>query len=363
MSNNSDDPTNKRTTLLLLQKAQTRLSAVKDTLLLQNQPPSPIIPYKFPPFDALPQIPSQPQGSLWTFFGAQDELGTLNLLTPRLIAHTAATEIKTGRHIQLDWCLSENVQFPAFGRRKFTQKVIAGAGKHVGFDDEVTFNTQSGSQWDGFKHFGHQKTRMYYNGLSHDEALRSTRNGIHRWCENGGIVGRGVLVDWLRWYEKTRGSPPSPVSRHEIPVADLEECLKWQGTTMRPGDILLVRSGYTRWHNLATEAERRKGTQEQALSIGLENNERSVRWLYDHHFAAVAGDTMAFEAWPPPWKSGWVLHEWLLVQWGTPIGELWNLEELSEMCEREQRWTYFLTSAPLHVKGGVGSPPGAIAIF
>ena len=76
--------------------------------------------------------------------------------------------------------------------------------------------------------------------------------------------------------------------------------------------------------------------------------------------------------------------EWLLTEWGTPIGEMWDLETLSKVCEKEGRWTFFLTSAPLHVKGGVGtfkrsaqsdvcdkqltnfmtgSPPGAIAIF
>ena len=181
-------------------------------------------------------------------------------------------------------------------------------------------NTQSGSQWDSLKHFAHQKSQMYYNGLSHDEALKSDTNGIHNICERGGIVGRGVLVDWLSWYEKTHGDPPSAVSRHEIPISELEECLQWQGTSTKPGDILLVRTGYTRWHNYASPVERKRGTQESALAIGLQNNETTVRWLYDHHFAAVASDTIAFEAWPPPFKKGWVLHEWLLVQWGTPIG-------------------------------------------
>lgn len=79
-------------------------------------------------------------------------------------------------------------------------------------------------------------------------------------------------------------------------------------------------------------------------------------------YCKTAAD-LGYQAWPPPFSSGWTLHEWLLVQWGTPIGELWNLEELSAICEQEKRWTFFLTSAPLHVRGGVGSPPGAIAIF
>jgi len=139
--------------------------------------------------------------------------------------------------------------------------------------------------------------------------------------------------------------------------------MRYQGLTPQPGDIMLVRSGYVRWHNYANPTERKRGTQDNSVAIGLQNNEATVRWLYDQHFAAVGGDTVAFEAWPPPMETGWCLHEWLLTQWGTPIGEMWDLETLSKVCEKNGRWSFFLTSAPLHVKGGVGSPPGAIAIF
>lgn len=343
----------------VFQKAQDRLSSVAASI---TGPPTP----QFPPFDQLPKVEGQPQGCMWGYFdkdGQKDELGTLNLLTEELVRRAAAAEIRTGHHIQLDWPL-ENVEFPGFDRKKFEHKVIDLAP--LGFaslDDEISINTQSGSQWDSLKHFAHQKSRMYYNRLSHEDATKTDTNGIHRWCERGGIVGRGVLVDWLSWYEQKHGDPPSPVSRHEIPVSELDECLRWQGTAARPGDILLVRSGYVRWHDRASPEERRKGTQQNSVAIGLQNNETTVRWLYDHHFAAVAGDTVAFEAWPPPLRKGWCLHEWLLVQWGTPIGEMWDLETLSKACQREGRWSFFLTSAPLHVKGGVGSPPGAIAIF
>lgn len=115
--------------------------------------------------------------------------------------------------------------------------------------------------------------------------------------------------------------------------------------------------------SFASPEDRKRGTQDNSVAIGVQNSEETVRWLYDRHFAAVAGDTVAFEAWPPPLEAGWCLHEWLLVQWGTPIGEMWDLEELSKVCEKNGRWSFFLTSAPLHVKGGVGSPPGAIAVF
>lgn len=41
------------------------------------------------------------------------------------------------------------------------------------------------------------------------------------------------------------------------------------------------------------------------------------------------------------------LHEWLLGMWGTPIGEMLDLETLSEICKRNNRWSFFVTGAPL----------------
>jgi hypothetical protein len=58
-----------------------------------------------------------------------------------------------------------------------------------------------------------------------------------------------------------------------------------------------------------------------------------------------------------------VLHNFLIAFWGTPIGELWDLEELARLCEKHQRWSFFLTSAPLNIEGGVASPNNAMAIF
>jgi hypothetical protein len=53
----------------------------------------------------------------------------------------------------------------------------------------------------------------------------------------------------------------------------------------------------------------------------------------------------------------------MLSMWGMPIGELWDLEGLAEKCKELGRWTFLLTSAPVNVPGGVGSPPNALAMF
>ncbi|KAL7953712.1 putative cyclase domain-containing protein [Trichoderma compactum] len=322
--------------------------------------------FMFPDFDDLPEVPHCPKGCVWGFYdrdGVKDQVGSLNLLTTAVVK-AASSEIETGRHVQLDWPL-EALKFPGFGRRTINQKVIDSSAtlNEYALDDELHLNTQSGSQWDSLKHYAYQKGQMFYNGLSYQEAKTSDRNGIHNWCERGGIVGRGILVDMVRHYEKTTGKVPDAWSTFEITVSDLEAALAHQGTVPRQGDILLIRSGYIKRHNESTDDERRAGTQQNSHAIGLAPSEETVRWLYKHHFAAMAGDTVAFEAWPRDMANPWALHEWCLVWWGTPLGELWNLEELSRQCEQHSRWSFFLTSAPLNVRGGVGSPPGAIAIF
>jgi kynurenine formamidase len=101
--------------------------------------------------------------------------------------------------------------------------------------------------------------------------------------------------------------------------------------------------------------------QDKQEYIGVRADEDAFRWFWNQHFAAVACDTMSFENWPPSGPD--LLHERFLSFWGTPIGEIWNLEELARIAKSNNRWTFLLTSAPLHVPGGVASPPNVIAIF
>ncbi|KAI0168541.1 hypothetical protein BJ166DRAFT_611555, partial [Pestalotiopsis sp. NC0098] len=320
--------------------------------------------FEFPDFDDLLATENRPSGSLWGFFdrdGHKDEIGTLNLLTADVILE-AAKEIKHGRHIQLDLPL-HHPEVAGFGRLPLQHNLVDMMPKgFVGFDDEIHLNTQSSSQWDSLKHFGHQRDRKFYNGLTLEEAKQSSRNAIHNVCQRGGIVARGILVDWLAWWEhrnQGREVPPA-ISNHTIFVADIRDVLDYQKTEIKQGDILLVRTGYVRWQ-LQASSSMRASAAGQGHSIGMANNMETVRWLYNNHFAAVAADNPAFEATPIPEEC--CLHEWLLCHWGTHIGELWNLEDLSRVCKELGKWSFFLTSAPLHVEGAVASPPGAIAVF
>lgn len=88
----------------------------------------------------------------------------LNLLTPSVVRE-AAKEIKLGLHVQLDWSMNK-LEFPGLGRIPMNHKIknLSGAG-FVAFDDEITINTQTSSQWDGLKHVSNYPRTSHRPGL------------------------------------------------------------------------------------------------------------------------------------------------------------------------------------------------------
>ena len=79
-----------------------------------------------------------------------------------------------------------------------------------------------------------------------------------------------------------------------------------------------------------------------------------LRWIWEN-FSAVAGDQPSFERWPFPMGAGALpaLHEVLLGGWGCPIGELFDLERLAAECRARGHWSFFVSSEPCNVPGGV----------
>ena len=86
----------------------------------------------------------------------------------------------------------------------------------------------------------------------------------------------------------------------------------------------------------------------ESTLIGVQSNFEMARWLWENHFAAVAGDMPGFEQ-APLWEAEVQLHQVILGGWGMPIGELFDLEELARECKRLGRNTFFVSSVPLKV--------------
>lgn len=140
------------------------------------------------------ELPPAPRGgrSAWGLFGADDNLGLINLLTPERIA-AAASLVRRGRVFPLDLPLgSVN---PALARSRGTARhtIVHDPGSS-GFDDLYdNFYPQCSSQWDSLGHVGYAPDE-FYNGATEADVLAGTRNTIDHWARHG-IAGRAVLLD------------------------------------------------------------------------------------------------------------------------------------------------------------------------
>ncbi|KAL4956751.1 hypothetical protein BDW69DRAFT_202669 [Aspergillus filifer] len=360
-----------------------RLANIVDTLTGRGTAQNPNeIPWnpdnsRFPSRKELPKIPGAPEGAAWVW-GKDDQIGRLNLLTPSRVK-AAAAEIKTGEMVRLDLPLGVP-KAPAFGREVFEHE-IKNLGGGVGYDDVYHLNTQSGTQWDGFRHFAHLGSKCFYNGATAadiDGPNPTDRCSIHHWA-NHCIASRAILLDY-KFYAESHGRDYDPYTSHAISFADLSACAAFQGFdirpesqggSIRPSDILLIRSGFVQRYNELSPLEREKvatRSHENLAFAGLKQEESILDWLHDCYFTAVAGDSPTFEVWPVTSTEGGrgdikFMHQNILALWGMPLGEMWDLEKLAGKCRGLNRWTFFVSSAVTNVVGGVSSHPNAMAIF
>ncbi|KAK0493304.1 hypothetical protein EDD18DRAFT_1406232 [Armillaria luteobubalina] len=326
-----------------------------------------------PTFDELPMFKNH-KGCAWQVWGPDDQLGTINLLSAEVVRTAASDEIKTGQTVSLNWPLNFPSK-PMFRRRSPEILVIDKYGRATR-DDEIHINSQSGTQWDGMRHFGLIDYEIFYNNTHIDSIpagsirISDPNNinpnhkhlGIQNWS-NHGICGRGVLLDLVRYY--TLGGNPLPYdpwTTHPITVKELEACAAHQGVKFRRGDILILRVGFIKKFNEATQEERDALGSKPETFAGIEQSDDMKRFLWNNHFAAIASDQPALERWPTP-EGTPHMHQTLLALWGMPIGEMFDLEKLSEICGTTGRYTFFFSSWPLNIIGGCASPPNAAAFF
>jgi kynurenine formamidase len=159
------------------------------------------------------------------------------------------------------------------------------------------------------------------------------------------LLGRGVLLDVAGW----KGLSPLP-RRYGISADDLGGCAAAQGTEVRAGDVLLVRTGYAvLWHDEAAYLE----------AAGVSKS--GTLWAAERGVAAVGADNMAWDV--PDERdpeSGATLfaHFYLLPQKGVYILENLNLEELA----RDRCYAFGFVGIPLKLQGATGSPLRPLAL-
>lgn len=332
---------------------------------MQPQPSSPGAG-GLPDYEDLPVQSGAPPGSAWGVWGPDDVLGCLNLAGPSQVCD-ASTHIKRGTVFPLNLELDVLTE-PMFRRTRHDHVVHDTV---FGHEDELRgWNPQTSSQWDGFRHVKHP-VYGYYNGLA-DE-----RHGVHHWARRG-LVARGVLADVATW-RRAAGRPIRPDIADPITAEDIRATLDAQGTGVRLGDVLLIRTGWLTWYRSLDVAGRIEAAGDGVPDqCGLQPGHDTARLLWNLHVSAVATDNPGFEVMPPgaslteedhqaaladPERTPeYFVHTSLLPLLGLPIGELFDLDDLAADCAEDGRYTFFLSSAPLNVTGGVATPPNALAV-
>lgn len=315
-----------------------------------------------PRFAELPEAAGGMARSAWGLFGERDELGTWNLVTPETTA-AAARLVRKGAVYPLNAPL-DLLSRPLFWFRSSPRRTMfdCSGGLRVSYDEYLdNFCPQSSSQWDGHRHVCHP-AEGFYNGRPHDEVLAEGSRvlGIQNIAERG-IATRGVLLDVGRYLE-SQGRPLDMHSSQTIDAATLEACRAAQGVEFHPGDVLLFRTGWLSWLT-SQPAPVQQELAEHLVAPGLLAGAEMAAYLWDNRIAAVATDVIAVEAWPPVMEAGrGFFHIQLITYFGMNLGEMWVLDALAADCAADGVYAFMLTSAPLNITGGVGSPPNALAI-
>jgi len=308
------------------------------------------------PFDELPRLPESGLRHSWRLYGPGDQLGTLNRLTGAAVA-AAAEAVRTGERIGLS--LPLGLPDPAFFGRQAPRHTVFPMGP-AAWDDRLDgFYLQSSSQWDGFRHIG-TGADGFYGGWRGSPDTDREQLGIQHWASRG-IIGRGVLIDL------TAREAYDPFEAVAFGVADLEAALLGQGTRLRAGDILCVRTGWVDKYQTLGEGARRELAGRLVdptayTCAGLAGSEDMSRFLWNSGIAAVTSDNPAVETVPTDPVAG-SLHLRLIPCLGFAIGELFDFAALAAACHRERRYEFLFTSVPLNLAGGVGSPANAVAVL
>lgn len=299
--------------------------------------------------------------SNWGRWGADDVLGTLNLLTPAKRLEGAAC-VRRGVTFSLSQPFDETG--PQNGWKKRTNPVhtMLGTGHEAldgefphgigGADDVIAMPLQCSTQWDGLGHiFDHGRA---WNGRDAAAVVRvegDRLTGIETAAAH--LAGRGVLLDVGRVHGDSRGELPDA---YAITADDLATTAAAHGVEVREGDIVCVRTGqYAR--------TRREGWGGYAGGPAPGLSFTTADWLHDTGIAAIATDTWGVEVRPNEFENAFQpLHQIAIPHLGLYLGEMWDLEDLAADCAAEGTYTFFLTAAPLRITGAVGSPVNPIAV-
>ncbi|WP_066799715.1 cyclase family protein [Sphingomonas soli] len=287
--------------------------------------------------------------SNWGRWGADDELGAVNLITPERQRAGAAC-VRQGRSISL----SRDIRTaPAVDNPQPVQHFVrwfdrsdgkgGGAGEFIGLHVhglQITHIDALSHAWGD---------RGFWGGRTRDEVLSPLGlkwGAVHHWKQ--GLVTRGVLIDVAAHRGMAHIGFDRPVEADE-----LEEAARMQGVTIEPGDALVIHSG-------RDALEREKPDWNIAADPHPGLGASTLRFFRERDISLLLWDLMDFQPYPLGWPL--VPHA-ALFELGIPLVDNCALGDLALACAESDQRDFQLIVAPLALRGGTGSPVNPLAIL
>jgi kynurenine formamidase len=288
----------------------------------------------------------------WGRWGAEDQRGTLNHLTPAEV--TAATAlVREGRTVSLahdlDTRPGPDNHKPALHHMTECADVDRGQPR-INTDFVGTeFHGKSVTHLDALCHIVYRGT--VYNGVESASCVDSSGSTFGSvLTAAAGIAGRGVLIDVPHFQDIGWVEPGTALT-----AEDLQRVTAAAGIELRRGDLVLIRTGARR------RRDELGAWDPHHLSAGIHPS--AVPWLHAHDVAVLGADADS-DVHPSPVEGLHApIHVLALTAMGMPLLDNLNLEDLSRTCAELDRWEFCCVLAPLRVPGGTGSPLNPIALF
>ncbi|MBI2871929.1 MAG: cyclase family protein [Chloroflexi bacterium] len=297
----------------------------------------------------------------WGRWGPEDELGTLNFVTPEKVTR-ACSLVKKGRVFSLAIPFdATGPQHPSPTNRRFNPiHVMLRTGGDAfaqgeppimaSSDDMVSMPLQCATQWDSLAHVFYRGTMYNNRPATLVTGTGAEKNSIDRTKDR--MAGRGVLLDVAR-HKGARWLEPG----YAITAQDLDDCARRQRVQVEQGDFLLVRTGHQTLCRSRGDWGEYAGGDAPGLSL------MTVPWLHEKEVASVASDTWGVEVRPnevPDVRQPW--HAVVIPNLGLAVGEIFHLDELAEACAADGVYEFLFVAPPIPITRAVGSPVNPMAI-
>jgi len=288
--------------------------------------------------------------SNWGKWGADDQLGALNYITPEKRVAAAAL-VREGHVVSISLPLPTT---PGPENPRPALHYMIGTGERDGAGGSsdfigVAYHGMTTSHIDAFAHQFWQG--KMYNGFS---SLEVRPDGAHKGAIHEAldkVVGRGVLLDIPLVRGREWLDPGEPIY-----VEDIEAAESRHGVTVAEGDFLLVRTG----RHKRARAEGRDGWQSRGLA-GLHAS--VLPWLHERRVAVLGGDGVN-DVTPSGFQAmGMPFHKVGMVAMGLHLLDNHDLEALADACAQRRRYAFLFVMAPLFLVRGTGSPANGLAIL